>query len=147
MTEALPTLALAEDNADDVFFLKRALKTAEIGNPLEILPDGRHALEYLGGAGRYADRRAHPPPRLLLLDLKLPLVGGFQVLEWVRARPETRCLPVIILTSSGQYKDVRRAYELGANSYLIKPSGADRMAGQMKAFRQFWLEQNIFAGE
>lgn len=146
MSPALPVLALAEDNADDVFFMKRAMKAAGIANPLEILGDGRQAVEYLAGRGPYADRKAHPLPCLLLLDLKLPLLTGFEVLEWIRGRPETKSLPVIVLTSSGQVKDINRAYELGANSFLVKPSGADNLAGQMRAFRLYWLEQNIFAG-
>jgi CheY-like chemotaxis protein len=145
VSAALPTLALAEDNADDVFFMKRAMRTAGIANPVEILCDGRQVVEYLEGKGAYADRSAHPLPRLLLLDLKLPLLSGFQVLEWARGRPETKVLAIIVLTSSGQCKDINRAYELGANSFLIKPSGADNLAGQMKAFKHYWLEQNVFA--
>lgn len=146
MNAVLPTLALAEDNADDVFFMRRAMKAAGIANPVEILSDGRQAVAYLEGKGAYADRAAHPFPRLLLLDLKLPLLSGFQVLEWMRGRPETRVLPVIVLTSSGQYKDINRAYELGANAFLVKPSGADNLASQMKAFKQYWLDHNIYAG-
>ena len=146
MSAALPTLALAEDNADDVFFMKRAMKAAGIAHPLEILGDGRQTVEYLEGLGAYGERKAHPLPCLLLLDLKLPLLTGFQVLEWIRARPGTKSLPVILLTSSGQFKDINRAYELGANSFLVKPSGADNLANQMRAFKQYWLEHNIFSG-
>jgi DNA-binding response OmpR family regulator len=147
MSAKLPTLALAEDNADDVFFMKRAMAAAGIANPLEILGDGRQVLEYFEGKGRYADRDAHPLPRLLLLDLKLPLMSGFQVLEWLRGRPMARVMPIIVLTSSGQAKDINRAYELGANSYLIKPSGGENLLNQMKAIKFYWLDQNVFEGQ
>ena len=145
MSQELPTLALAEDNPDDVFFMKRALKAAEVLNPLIILPNGRQVLEYLGGKGPYAERSLYPLPKLLFLDLKLPLLNGFEVLEWIRSRPETRSLAVIILTTSGEYKDINKAYQMGANSFLIKPSGAENLANQMRAMKQFWLDHNTFS--
>ncbi len=145
MIAELPVVALAEDNPDDIFFLKRALKSAGVSNPLVILPDGRQVQAYLEGKGDFADRERYPLPSLLLLDLKLPLMSGFQVLEWIRGRAETRSLPVIVLTTSGELKDVSMAYQSGANAFLIKPSGAENLVNQIRAIRDFWLEQNVFA--
>lgn len=142
--EAGRPIALIEDNEDDIFFMQRALKEAGIGNPVILLRNGRNALDYLEGAGPYADRILHPLPFLVLLDLKLPIVSGFEVLKSVRSHSVLGALVVIVLTTSGEYRDVRAAYLAGANAYLVKPPGSVRLLDQMKALRLFWLEQALF---
>src|SRR5438105_2103316 len=103
------TILLVEDSADDVFFLQRALKKAQIENPLQVVVDGQQALDYLGGVGNYSNRKEFPLPCLLLLDLKLPRVNGFEVLGWIRQQASLSSLPVVILTSSGEQRDRKRA--------------------------------------
>jgi CheY-like chemotaxis protein len=138
------TLLLVEDNEDDAFFLLRALKNAGVARPPAHVPDGREAIAYLAGEGAYADRVAHPLPAVVFLDLNLPYKTGLQVLEWIRQRPELARIVVIALTSSSEQSDLRRAYQLGANSYIVKPASADELTEIAKAFRRWWLELNRF---
>lgn len=138
------TLLLVEDNEDDAFFLRRALKNAGVGQPLAHLMDGREAIAYLAGEGAYADRSAHPLPTIVFLDLNLPYKTGLQVLEWMRQRPEFSHVIVVVLTSSSEESDRRRAYLLGANSYVVKPASADELTEVARAFRLWWLETNRF---
>jgi DNA-binding response OmpR family regulator len=136
-------ILLVEDSPDDVFFLQRAFKRAEIKAPLQVVKDGQQALGYLGGVGEYADRQKYPLPCLVLLDLKLPYVPGFDVLKWIRSRTELQTLPVIILTSSSERSDLDRAYRLGANSFLVKPSDSGELLGLAKCFADYWLKYNL----
>jgi len=137
------TILLVEDSPDDVFFLQRAFKRAEVKNALQVVKDGQQALGYLAGVGEYADREKFPLPCLVLLDLKLPYVPGLDVLKWIRSRTELQTLPVIIFTSSSERSDVDRAYRLGANSYLVKPSDAEQLVGLAKSFGDYWLKFNL----
>jgi CheY-like chemotaxis protein len=136
------TILLVEDNEDDVLFLRRAFKQAGIPNPLQVVPDGRQAIDYLAGVAPYASRADYPLPCLVLLDLKLPRVMGLEVLQWVRQQPELEPLPIIVLTSSPEDKDIQRANRLGANSYLVKPSSADKLLELIKALGAYWLQHN-----
>lgn len=138
------TITLVEDNDDDLFFMKRALIAADITNPLQVLRTGQEAIDYLAGRGRFSDRIAYPLPFLLLLDLKLPDVSGFEVLKWIRGDTALHLLATIVLTTSGEAKDIEKAYELGANSFLIKPSGSDKLLDLVKALKQYWLVHNGF---
>jgi CheY-like chemotaxis protein len=137
-------LLLVEDNEDDAFFLCRALKHAGIVPAPVHVPDGRAAVAYLAGEGAYADRDAHPLPAIVFLDLNLPYLTGLQVLEWMRRKPEFSRIVVIALTSSSEAVDLRRAYELGANSYVVKPASADELIEVAKAFRDWWIKTNRF---
>lgn len=137
-------IAVAEDNDDDVFFLRRAMKTAEISHPLIVLPSGRDVIDYFAGEREFADRSAYPLSPLMLLDLKLPIMSGFKVLEWLQVHGEGARPVIVVMTTSGEEKDRERAYALGASSFLVKPSGAEALAKQMRAFKTFWLEQNAF---
>src|ERR1051326_416272 len=111
-------LLLVEDNEDDVFLMVRALKSAGVDLPLQVLSDGREALDYLSATGPYADREVYPLPAVIFLDIKLPQLSGLEVLRWLRNQPqsELRRTVVIVLTSSNHPGDVRNAYDLGANS-------------------------------
>ena len=135
-------LLVVEDNHDDVFLLQRAFKRAGLSVPIHVARDGREAMHYLRGEGDFRDRARYPLPIFVLLDLKLPFFTGLQLLEWIRDEPALKRLPVVILTSSSQPSDINRAYDLGANSYLVKPSSIDlfeRLAGGVKLY---WLELN-----
>lgn len=108
----VPTILLAEDDENDVFFMERAFKEAQIANPLIRVKDGEEAIAYLEGSGAYADRIQFPLPYLVLLDLKMPRKNGFEVISWVREQPCLKRLPLVVLTSSKEDPDVNRAYEL-----------------------------------
>lgn len=120
-----PSLLLVEDNDDDVFLMRRALKKAELSWPLHVVLDGKEALDYLAGAGLYTDRDRHPLPALIFLDLKLPYVHGFEVLHWIRSKSTLKNLPVVVLTSSPEERDRKKAEELGAKAYLVKPPSGE----------------------
>jgi CheY-like chemotaxis protein len=114
-------LLLVEDNLDDVFFLRRAMGKANISVPLHVAENGQKAIEYLQGVGEYGNRALHPLPSLVLLDLKIPYVSGFEVLIWIREQPILADLSVVILTSSPEQRDWEMAVNLGASGYLVKP--------------------------
>ena len=109
---------------------------------LKVVGDGEEAIAYLSGEGQFADRERFPKPFLLLLDLKMPAADGFEVLRWVRAEPETKRLLVVVLTSSNLQADVDRAYDMGANSYLVKPVSFDEMVNMIQRFEAYWTEIN-----
>jgi CheY-like chemotaxis protein len=131
-----------EDEEDDVYLLRHVFKEAGIANPIVSVVGGEAAMDYLKGAGPYANRSDHPLPVLLLLDINLPLVSGLEVLAWLRSKSAVPALPTLILSSSSQPSDVRRAYQFGANAYLIKPSGLAQLLTMAKAIHDFWLVQN-----
>jgi CheY-like chemotaxis protein len=115
------TVLLVEDSEDDQFIFSRAFKRAGGKNPVQTVSDGRAAVDYLGGQGGYADRARYPEPAVIFLDLKLPRLNGLEVLEWMRGQERFSARPVIVLTSSAENRDIGRARELGARSYLVKP--------------------------
>lgn len=135
-------ILLVEDDPDDVFFLEEAFKRAGLACALRVARDGEEAVAYLLGQGAYADRRLHPLPALVLLDLKLPRKSGLEVLERCRKEPELRRIPIVVLTSSQSNEDLTRAYELGANSYLVKPLDADAQLELVKTFGAYWIGLN-----
>jgi CheY-like chemotaxis protein len=136
---ALPTLLLVEDNEDDVFLMMRAMKMAEVASPLHVASDGQQALDYLAGAGKYADRSTFPLPVIMFLDIKLPHASGLEVLRWIREQADLRRVIVIMLTSSNYPDDVREAYRLGANSYVVKPATFQQLVDFANAFKNYWL--------
>ena len=136
------TILLVEDDANDVYFMKRAAREAGILDSLQVAQDGQEAMDYLGGVGGYADRQRFPLPCLVLLDLKLPRVMGFEVLKWIRQQTELKSTIVIVLTSSDLKADVDLAYRLGANSYLVKPSTLDKFKETIARIKQYWLDLN-----
>ena len=136
------TILVVEDNEDDAFFMRRALRDAGIANPVRIVEDGQQAIDYLAGKGEFADRAENPLPMVVFLDLKLPFKSGHEVLEWIRAQPQFAKLIVIVLTSSNEPLDLNRAYKNGANSYVVKPPTPEQLAELAKSFELWWLKQN-----
>src|SRR5205085_9985879 len=111
-------------------------------NPIQRVADGDEAVTYLLGQGRYADRRAHPLPGLVLLDLKLPRRSGLEVLGWIRQQAGLRRLSVVVFTSSTETSDIDRAYDLGANSYLVKPVDSESLSDVVRSLCGYWLTLN-----
>jgi CheY-like chemotaxis protein len=137
-------ILLVEDNEDDVFLMKRALTKAAVINPLYVAEDGQAALDYLEGVGEFGDRSRFPLPAIVLLDLKLPLKSGHEVLAWIRQQEKFKSLVVVVLTSSAEPGDLTKSYELGANSYLVKPPAPAQLEDLVKALKCYWLECNRF---
>ncbi|MGH7970744.1 MAG: response regulator [Limisphaerales bacterium] len=135
-------ILLAEDDPNDVLLIERAFHKAGMRRLLKVVRDGEQAIQYLSGQGPYAARERSPLPFLLLLDLKMPGTDGFEVLRWVRANRDLKRLLVVVLTSSNLQADVDRAYELGANSYLVKPVSFDEMVNLVRRFEAYWSEIN-----
>ena len=133
-----------EDEEADVALLLHVLRKLHIHNPLETVRDGRLAKDYLEGREPYGDRGRHPLPGLVLLDLNLPYWSGFEVLTWIRQQPELRRVPVVILSSSNRPDDIARAYDAGANGYLVKPNALPELTSMVQALRDFWLLHNRF---
>ncbi len=141
--EISPSLILlVEDDPNDVILIRRAFDKARIANPIQLVRDGEEAIAYLAGTPPYDDRRRYPLPMLLLLDLKMPRKSGFEVLAWLRQQPHLRRLPVVVLTSSKDTPDIDRAYDLGANSYLVKPVAFEALIDMVKILGLYWLIYN-----
>ena len=130
---------VAEDDDNDVFFLERAFKQSQIVNPIQRAKDGEEAVAYLRGDAPYNDREQHPLPQLMLLDLKMPRKNGFEVITWIRLQPGLKRLPIVVLTSSKEDPDINRAYELGANTYLVKPVKFEGLVDMMRTLNLYWL--------
>jgi len=133
-------ILLAEDLQDDIDIIVRAFQRAGVSTPIHVVRDGEEAIQYLKGEGAYSNRAEYPLPALFLLDLKMPRVDGFEVLKWVRAQPGLRTLPVVVLTSSEHIRDVNRAYELGANSFLVKRMEFDAAGALSRMINDYWLK-------
>ena len=130
-------ILVAEDNPDDVFFLQQAIKKAGIDCLLNSTSDGIQTLAYLNGEGAFSDRAAHPFPDVLLLDLNMPGMNGFEVLEWVRKDPRCSRMVVHVMSASSRELDIDKAYDLRANSYIVKPSRIDELVRFAAALDQW----------
>jgi CheY-like chemotaxis protein len=139
------TILIAEDDENDICLIKRAFHRARFDNPLRFVRDGEEAIACLKGTGTDADRDAYPPPALVLLDIKMPLKNGFEVLSWIREQAEFNHLPVVMLTSSQESSDISRAYSLGANSYLVKPATFASLVEMLNRLREYcnFTQQNV----
>ena len=140
------TVLYIEDNADDFALLKRVSQKCGTPFSLQHADDGDKAIAYLSGAGDYADREEHPFPDLVLLDLRLPRLDGFEVLQWIRDNPTTKTLPVVVLAGSSFRADIRRALELGANSYAAKPGKFEELQVLIDQIADVWLAREKVAG-
>jgi len=136
------TILLAEDDPNEVFLIQRALEKVGLKSPLRVARDGQEAIDYLNHQGDFADPALNPVPTLVLLDLKMPRKNGFEVLDWLRQQPGLKRMFVVVLSSSGEISDINRAYDLGANSYLVKPGSFETLTDLVKQLESYWLMLN-----
>ena len=135
------TILLVEDDSNDVLLVRRAFRKAKLNPQIEIVADGDEAIAYLTRQPPYSDRQLDLPS-LILLDLKLPRRSGLEVLEWIRQQPHLKRILVIVLTSSRENPDVAKAYDLGVNSYLVKPVAFEDLVKLMSQVHHYWLDLN-----
>ena len=132
-------LLVAEDLDNDRLLIRRAFQLSNVMNPMFFVYDGEEVVAYLKGEGRYGNRDEFPLPTILLLDLKMPKLDGFEVIRWIRQQKEFATLRIVVLTSSQDMRDVNHAYELGANSFLVKPIDFERFMQVAAAIKGYWL--------
>jgi len=140
----LEHILLAKDNDNDARLVSRAIETAGVSAYVQVVGDGQEAVDYLAGVNQYGDRSRFPFPKLVLLDLKMPRLDGFEVLTIVRNRLRITNLPIIILTGSENPQDIKRAYALGATSYFCKPDTLEGMDEMIHVLHAYWLKFNHF---
>jgi CheY-like chemotaxis protein len=142
MLDQVPIL-LAEDDKNDVFLMRRGLEKAGVPNPLFVVENGREVIDYLAGNGEYADREKFSLPGLMLLDLKMPWMDGFDVLSWLRSRKQFDTLPVVVLTSSKLQGDIDRSRQLGVYDYRVKPQLLEDLVRLLDDVRKCWLDERF----
>ena len=142
MTEKPIEILLVEDNPNDVELTLHALKKHNLGNRVEVVRDGAEALEFIFCSGAYAHRSVENGPRVILLDLQLPKVDGLEVLRRVKADPRTKMIPVVVLTSSREERDVVESYKLGVNSYIVKPVDFEQFTESVRQLGLYWVLLN-----
>ncbi|MEM8722554.1 MAG: response regulator [Cyanobacteria bacterium P01_G01_bin.39] len=135
-------ILLVEDDYNDILLIKRAFRKAKVQQPLMIVSDGDEAVSYLSRTGKYADEQKYSIPTLILLDLKLPRRSGLEVLTWIRQQPLLKRLLVVVLTSSQENSDLNQAYDLGANSYLVKPVNFQDFVNLIELVDVYWFKLN-----
>ena len=139
MTTPKPTVLLVEDDDNDRIFVERAFRKAGVPVEFRAVACGEDAVSYLSARAPYDDRADYPPPSLVLMDLKLTGMSGFEIMEWARKRAESKALPIAVLTSSREGADVARAYEAGATTYFVKPTDAEDLRFLVKAVVDYWF--------
>jgi CheY-like chemotaxis protein len=133
------TVLLVEDDLNDIFLVKRAFKMAHLQNPLQVVTDGQEAINYLKGEAKYVERTLFPLPKLIVMDIKMPRRTGFEVLQWVKGNGgPLRRIPIVIVSSSDNPTDINRAYELGANAYMVKPVNFKEVEHLFESITQYW---------
>jgi two-component system, response regulator len=138
-------ILIVEDNPNDAELTLRALRKQNLANNVVHLPDGAEAMDFLFAKGTYSDRQVNNLPKVILLDLKMPKVDGLELLEKIKSEPLTKAIPVVILTSSAEDPDIKRAYELGANSYIVKPVEFNKFSKTVADLGLYWMVINKFA--
>jgi two-component system, response regulator len=146
MPDQRADILLVEDNPNDVKLTLHAFKTANLANAVHVARDGVEALEFLFGAESDSDKKIPERPKLILLDLKLPRLDGHEVLRRIKGDPRTSGIPVVVLTSSGEERDVMRTYESGANSYIVKPVDFEQFTESVRDIGKYWLVINHAQG-
>jgi two-component system response regulator len=146
MSDTHVEILLVEDNPNDVKLALHAFRKNNLANRVQVARDGAEALEFLFGLGRFAGRVVEDGPRLILLDLKLPLVDGLDVLRQIKADPRTRAIPVVVLTASTEERDLVDSYKLGVNSYIVKPVDFDQFTECTRQLGFYWLLLNQVPG-
>src|SRR5262245_44475734 len=131
-------ILMVEDDESDVLLLRRALDKGAGGHTLNVVHDGEEAVAYLCGKDKYADRTAFPFPNIILTDLKMPRMNGFELLRWLREHPERWVIPTIVFTGSAEASDVQAAYSLGANSYMVKPTSLHDLVSLIQFTYDYW---------
>jgi two-component system, response regulator len=131
-----------EDNPSDIELTLRALKKHNVANSIQIIKDGEEALEYIFATGRYADRDVNEKPKVILLDLNLPKVGGLEILKRLKSEKHTKAIPVVVLTSSREEKDMIESYNYGVNSYVVKPINFESFSEAVSTLGLYWLLLN-----
>lgn len=142
MMETEIEILLVEDNQDDLDMTLRALRKANLANHIQVVRDGVEALDFIFAEGAHTGRKVENSPKVMLLDLKLPKIDGMEVLKRVKSDPRTKMIPVVVLTSSKEQKDVVESYQLGVNSYIVKPVNFDRFAAAVAELGMYWLLRN-----
>jgi two-component system, response regulator len=142
MAEDVINILLVEDSADDAAFVEHALKEAKLGEGLKIARDGVEALALIFGTGNPADSLPVINPRIIVLDLKLPKVDGLELLRLLKSNPHSRTIPVVVLSSSLEKRDLTESYRLGVNAYLVKPMDFDEFSETVQMLGRFWLQFN-----
>jgi CheY-like chemotaxis protein len=137
------SILLVEDDPNDVVLVRRAFQRTRSGTPLFVIPNGLEAVKYLSGESPYHDREVYPFPDIVLLDLAMPKMGGLEVLAWIRGQPQFRRLPVIVLTTSVHEEDAKKAYEAGANSFVVKPNDFNQLVEAIRSLGDFWLDGSL----
>ena len=132
------SVVIAEDGEDDIALVERALESIACEHTIKVVRDGQEAIDYLRGSGKYEDREAFPFPDVMLLDLKMPRVSGLEVLHWLNSHPECSVLPTIVFSASARDADIKRAYDLGASAYFVKPIGFDELKEILFCTFTFW---------
>jgi CheY-like chemotaxis protein len=138
------TFLIVEDQENDVILLKFALLKTGLHNPVQVVENGQQAIDYLSGKGIYADRKKHPLPSLVFLDLKMPIMHGFDVLQWIRRQSDLAPMVVVVLSASNVQEDITQAYHLGAHSYVVKPASLELFLETLKDFRNWWVKHDKF---
>jgi two-component system, response regulator len=142
MLDSRADILLVEDNPDDVELMLHAFKTANLANVIHVARDGVEALDFLFCTGLHAGRGIQDTPKLILLDLKLPRLDGHEVLKRIKGDPRTAAIPVVVLTSSSEERDVMRTYQVGANSYIVKPVDFEQFTESVRDIGKYWLVIN-----
>jgi CheY-like chemotaxis protein len=135
-------ILIVEDNPDDLDMAMHALRKAKLANRIQVARDGAEALEFVFGTGAHAGRKVENGPKVILLDLKLPKIDGLEVLRRVKSDPRTKRIPIVVLTSSKEQPDVAECYNLGVNSYIVKPVNFERFAAAVSELGMYWLLLN-----
>lgn len=136
--ETSPCILIVDDNPRDITLFQAALENCGIKWPVQIAPHSQQAIAYLRGDGAFTDRGTHPLPSIVFTDLNMPVSDGFELLSWLKDHPEQRQMPVVVLTTSRMENDIRRAYTLGAHSYMVKPVNFDELERMMRLAFDYW---------